>query len=302
MKELPSNDGPDDEFQDFEEFEKLVNNLGGENSEPADMPLELGVPGEAGGPELPKDFQLLDGQERVEVGNLIESIEQNISGAKASFNGFTGDYFLHLGEEVTVDGSNINLVRDSFIANDYTLRKNFSEQTDITAVNDGFFGQTAESLKNFEDFKNTTLAIQRGEVKGSHTFTAVKSLIGEPNGAGPETYLFAEVKRQSDGQGSTQTQVELTLQRQANPVDSTIRQTLNVESDPSTGNIRSKSELNSHDFAGFIPVNDPMPELTAHSMQAKFKPKLPVNRNLTTSEWQGLVSGRIGPEHLIQDN
>lgn len=287
MQEIP----PDEENQKpkfGDEFEEII--------------IDFSSLSETDQPEPTDEFRRLEGQERSAANDIVETVERINSAAEASFKASRGDLFFHLGEEISTDSDGtVNLVRDFLGSDSYTLKNGESEQ-DLSVVDGEFYGPTTESLEDLKDFKDTALAIQQGKIKGSHTFTAIKSFIPESDSKGEDVNLFTEITRQSDGQGSVTTHLELTLQRTPSNSDSTIRQSLKIENDPNTGKIRSKSELNSHTFMGFMVLDDPVPELTASSMQEKFNPDFPVNRDLTMSEWQDLVNKPFDTAHLMQED
>lgn len=312
MKELPPDEGSDSGFPDFGDFEKIIGGFDSGRGEPPDAPQDPTAPAEADVPEPPAESRLLEAQELSEARDLIEAVERTISSAELNFKGYDGSYYLHVGEEVTTDsGGTVNLVRDSFGSDTYTLVDIDKKAASAVLVKNGELHiKNPEDLKKFED---TEAAIARGEIKGSHTYTAVKALAPDP-GYGPEAHLFADITRRSDGEGSTETQLELTLMRFSNDTGDTVRQTVTLESDPNTGNIQAKSSLESHSFVNmsdenptnpattFMPVADPMPEMTAKSLQERFSPELRLDRDLSLSEWQNLIKEPLQPEHLIDVN
>jgi hypothetical protein len=310
MHELPPEEGSNNELPDFDEsvFEKIISNLDGASNEPSDAAQDPIALGEADLPEPAAEARLLEAQELSEARDLIEAVERNISSAELNFKGLDGSYFLHLEEKISTPEGTVCLVRDSYATDTYTLLDRAEKPVSAALAKNGELHiQNPEGLKEFEA---TESAVARGEIEGSHTYTAVKVLAAESE-SGPEAHLFADITRRSDGQGTTETQLELTLLRFAEGSNDTMRQSLTLDSNPSTGDIHAKNSLEGQAFvivpdknpgnpiAEAIPATDPMPEMTANSLQDRFNPELPINRDLTIAEWGAMVDGRLGPEHLI---
>lgn len=307
MQELPPNgDLNNSEIPDFDNdiIDEIINGLKDESNKLGST--EQVALSEDDRPELLSESRSLEGQERSQACDLIESVERTLSSAELQFKGCDGEYFLHLAEEVSTPKETANLVRDSYAGDTYTLVSSGKKPASAVFVrNKQLQIQNPADLKEFEA---TEEAIARGEIEGYHTYSAVKVLAPDP-GYGPDAHLLAEITRRSDGSGSIETQLELTLMRLSSDTGSTVRQSFTLESDPNTGNIQAKSALEGHTFVNMLdedpdnitsmPVADPLPQITAQSLQDRFNPELPVDRDLSLSEWLSLVQEPLQPKHLI---
>lgn len=262
------------------------------------------------GEHMPKpDLQQVSDAERANVANELEFAERIVRKAQLPYQGDDGSYYLHMREDIIPSGGTEDDVR--------TLgRPEFDEDAYLLLTPQGDFPVAlTRDHSNFapdrrvDQFRRYAQDIERGTMAGTHSATAMR-FIEQKDDASP-TRVEIKVTRSTDTPGvMPRTTVELRYVRQIGYDDSMMIQTRHIELDPQNEELYVGDSLDRLQWDGsHIPpgqegemrlIPDPLPEMSGATLQKRYNPATPVDRTLTSFEWQELMLGGPTRQDMIQ--